>query len=148
LPRVHASTTFARPCECRSSLPTRTACEDFDFWRPGAVKDIATSLCDPATFTATPAGETASFIDQALQNTALVQRTGNIPVLLADADHDAVMPGNANALELSAWQENCHCRVSQFSLKDTGHAFMGHPSLETWTTKVVTWLRRNKIQAP
>jgi pimeloyl-ACP methyl ester carboxylesterase len=126
---------------------TRLACEDFNLWRPGAVKSFATSSCDPATFTATPAGESASFVEQAVLNTALIRRTGDIPVLLAGSDHDAIMPGNANALELSAWQEDCRCDVSQFILADTGHAFMGHRSLVAWTTGVVRWLRRNDVDA-
>jgi dienelactone hydrolase len=62
-------------------------------------------------------------------NTGLIRKTGKIPVLLAGADHDTIMPGDANALELSAWQENCRCDVSQFVLTDTGHAFMAHRSL-------------------
>lgn len=73
---------------------------------------------------ATPRGETASFVDQALASTTLIGQPGTIPVLLAGADHDAVMRGDANALELSAWQENCGCDASQFVLENTRHAFM------------------------
>jgi pimeloyl-ACP methyl ester carboxylesterase len=135
----------APPGYSDQGLATRTACEDFDLWRPGAVKDVATVLCDPANSTPTPSGETASFVDQAGRNTALIEQTGSVPVLLADADHDGIMPDNANALELSGWRENCRCQVSQFVLKDTGHAFMAHTSLTRWTSKVVTWLRRNHI---
>jgi len=110
------------------------------------VKDAATVVCNPADATATPSGETASFVDQAVENTGLIERTGKIPVLLAGADHDAVMPANANALELSGWQENCRCDVSQFTLESTGHAFMAHRSLTTWTANVVRWLRGHDIK--
>jgi pimeloyl-ACP methyl ester carboxylesterase len=135
------------PTGYRFDDPTRTACEDFNFWRPGAVKAVATAFCDPAEATATPAGETASYVDQALnRNPGLIRRTGGIPVLLAGADHDGIMPANANALELSAWQETCGCPVSQFVLEDTGHAFMGHRSLPRWTAAVVRWLRRNGVR--
>ena len=74
------------------------------------------------------------------------RRTGDIPVLLAAADHDGIMPGDANALELSAWQEQCGCDVSQFVLTDTGHAFMGHWSLRRWTSEVVGWLRDHGVR--
>jgi pimeloyl-ACP methyl ester carboxylesterase len=118
-----------------AQLATRRACEDFDFWRPGAVTEIATIFCDPANSVPTPSGEGASLPSQALNvNPGLIRKTGDIPVLHADADHDVIMPGKANALELSGWQENCRCRVSQFILKNTGHAFMFHRSLTTWTT--------------
>ncbi|HEV7750846.1 MAG TPA: alpha/beta fold hydrolase [Baekduia sp.] len=127
-------------------FPVRRGCEDFNFWRPGAVKDVATYTCDPANSLATPSGETASFVDQALnRNPAYIARTGDIPVLLAGADHDAIMPANANALELSAWQETCRCHVSQFILEDTGHSFMGHKSLTRWIGNVVGFLRKNDI---
>ena len=62
------------------------------------------------------------------------------------ADHDAIMPADANALERSGWQENCRCDASQFVLKDTGHAFMGHQSLSSWTTHVIRWLRRHDVK--
>jgi hypothetical protein len=59
------------------------------------------------------------------------------------------MPGRANELELSAWQETCpKCGVSQFILTDTGHAFMFHRSMTTWTTNVVEWLRSHGIRRP
>lgn len=80
------------------------------------------------------------------KNTALIQRTGKVPVLLAGADHDGIMPGAANALELSAWQEHCHCDVAQFVLRNTGHAFMAHTSLTRWTSNVITWLRRHHLR--
>ncbi|MCK9894201.1 hypothetical protein [Frankia sp. AgB32] len=76
----------------------------------------------------------------------LIPRTGAVPVLLAGADHDAIMPGQANALELSAWREHCGCDVSQFVLTDTGHAFQAHRSLDQWTSHVVTWLRQKGIR--
>ena len=123
---------------------TRTACEDFNFWRPGAVKNAATLICDPTNAIATPAGEAASFVDQAIANTPLIKQTGDTPVLLAAADHDGIMPGEANALERSAWREQCGCDVSQFVLKDTGHAFMAHWSLRQWTAKIARWLRQNE----
>ena len=124
----------------------RRACEDFNFWRPGAAKTAATVLCDPANAIATPRGETASFLDQAVANATLIPRTGKVPVLLAGADHDGVMPGAANALELSAWKEKCGCDVSQFVLRRTGHAFMGHRSLRRWTAHVTRWLRTHGIR--
>ncbi len=106
-------------------LPTRRACEDFNYWRPGAVELTATVFCNPATMVAPPRGEAASFVAQAFENATLIPRTGAIPVLLAQADHDGIMPADAAALELSAWQERCGCDVSQLILRDTGHAFMG-----------------------
>jgi pimeloyl-ACP methyl ester carboxylesterase len=131
----------------KNSFSTRRECEDFNFWRPGAVKAIATRACNPARFETTPSGEGDSFVAQAGENDKLIPKTGRIPILLAGADHDAVMPGKANALELSAWQEHCpKCDVSQFILKTTGHAFMFHKSMSTWTTKVVSWLRRRGIK--
>jgi pimeloyl-ACP methyl ester carboxylesterase len=48
------------------SLPTRAACENFNFWRPGAVKEVATVGCDPANFVPTPLGYSNSFTKQAL----------------------------------------------------------------------------------
>jgi hypothetical protein len=74
-----------------------------------------------------------------------MQQTGRVPVLLAGADHDDIMPGAANSLELSAWQEHCRCDVSQFVLGDTCHAFMAHTSLATWTNDVARWPRSEHI---
>lgn len=129
------------------SLPTRTKCEDFNFWRPGAVKEVATLGCDPANAVLTPLGETNSFTNQALNvNPGLIRQTKSIPVLLADTAHDPIMPENANQLELSGWKENCGCRVSQFILPNTGHFFMGHRTLPQWIHNVVTWLRHNNIK--
>lgn len=118
----------------------RADCEAFNLWRPGAIPEVATIMCDPANATPTPAGETASYLDQAVANSTLIPQTGDIPVLLADADNDGVMPGEANALELAAWREHCNCDVSQFVLTDTGHAFMAHRSLTEWIDNVVAWL--------
>jgi hypothetical protein len=78
-------------------------------------------------------------VDQAVANATLIPQT-RIPVLLAGTDNDGVMPGEANTLELAAWQELCDCDVSQFVLTDTGHAFMAHRSLTEWTDNVVAWL--------
>jgi hypothetical protein len=68
-------------------------------------------------------------------------------VLLAAADHDAIMPANANALELSAWQEHCACHASQLILKNTGHFFMGHTSMTAWIGNVMSFLRKNDIKS-
>jgi hypothetical protein len=38
----------------------------------------------------------ASFLDQALRTRLLNQQTDDIPALLSQADHDGIMPGNAN----------------------------------------------------
>lgn len=127
--------------------PARASCEEFDLWRPGAVPAAATPLCNPANDVGTPAAETASYPTQALQtNPKLIAQTGTIPVLLAGTDHDAVMPGNANMLEYSAWRERCSCDVSHFILNNTGHAFMAHQSLPSWITHVTTWLRTKDLK--
>jgi pimeloyl-ACP methyl ester carboxylesterase len=126
--------------------PARAPCEEFDFWRAGADRAAATALCNPAKAQGTPTGETGSYATQALQvNPKLIAKTGKIPVLLAGADHDGIMPGDANALELSGWREHCGCSVSQFILKNTGHAFMAHTSLPTWVANVTRWLKAHHI---
>jgi pimeloyl-ACP methyl ester carboxylesterase len=121
--------------------PDRAACEEFNFWRTGTVRTAATRLCNPVFFDPIPNGETGSYVAQAIENNSLITKTGNIPVLLAGADHDGIMPGDANKLELEAWQQHCGCRVSQFIVTNTGHAFAAHTSLPTWIHRVVTWLR-------
>jgi pimeloyl-ACP methyl ester carboxylesterase len=128
-------------------FPDRASCEEFSFWRPGGIKKIATTLCNPATFEPIPRGEPNSYYHQATENNVVIKQTGNIPVLLADADHDHIMPGNANELELSAWQENCGCDVSQFILKNTGHGVHGAQVAREWTTRVVAWLRAKTVKA-
>ena len=120
--------------------PARTDCEEFTLWRPGALAVVATPMCNPANSTATPLGESQSFLAQAMQADTVIPQTGDIPVLLADTDHDGVMPGQANALEYSAWRDHCGCDVTQFVLRNTGHAFMAHRSVTTWVGNVVAWL--------
>jgi hypothetical protein len=111
-----------------------------------AVKAAATALCNPAKPDAHPTAETDSYLQQAGQNTGLIAKTDDIPVLLAGADHDSIMPSDANALELSAWRENCACDVEQFIVKDTGHDFRGHTSLAEWTDRVVNWLGEKRVE--
>lgn len=125
--------------------PTRASCEEFNLWRSGAVPAVATVLCNPRNAIPTPDGEGQSLAAQAGLNNILIPQTGRIPVLLADADHDGVMPGQANALEFSAWKEQCGCDVSQFILTNTAHAFMAHRSLSQWTRNVVTFLHAHHI---
>jgi hypothetical protein len=104
-------------------------------------------MCNPANVTPYPSAETNSYVAQAGMNQTLIPHTRKIPVLLAGADHDGIMPGDANALELSGWQEHCGCDVSQFIVKATGHAFMAHTSLVGWTRHVVAWLRKKGMAA-
>lgn len=126
--------------------PDRVPCEEFTLWRPTAVREVATVMCAPQASAATPEGEGNSYYWQAPPNNALIRQTGAIPVLLAGGDHDVIMPGDANALELSAWKGACGCDVSQFVLTDTAHAFMAHDTLPQWIDHAVTWLHAEKVR--
>ncbi|MGN6722699.1 MAG: alpha/beta hydrolase [Marmoricola sp.] len=133
------------PAGYSNPLPTRSACEQFMLWRPGALSTAATVLCNPANAVATPDAETRSYPSQILMNLLFIPATGATPVLLADSDHDTMMPGDANTLELSAWRQNCRCDVSQFVLTNTGHSFMSHRSVTQWVTNVTAWLRSHHL---
>jgi pimeloyl-ACP methyl ester carboxylesterase len=137
----------AAPRGYTNALPDRATCEEFNLWRAGARADASTPLCNPANSSPTPEAETRSYFAQAPVNNVLIRRTGDIPVLLAGADHDAIMPGEANALELAAWKSNCGCDVSQFIVNETGHAFMAHESLATWVHNVIRWLSSRGLTA-
>lgn len=142
----HDGAPPAAPPGYSNPLPTRSACEEFMLWRSGAIPAAATQLCNPRRATPTPQAEVNSYPQQILANQVFIRATGRVPVLLAGADHDSMMPGNANALELSAWRSACGCDVSAFVLSNTGHAFMAHRSLTTWITNVVTWLRSHGLR--
>ena len=128
-------------------LSDRAGCEEFNLWRTGAVPSVATVMCNPAGIVPYATAETDSYVQQAIRNNSIITQTGDIPVLLAGADHDGVMPGDANALELSGWQETCNCDVTQFIVKDTGHAFMAHKSLVDWMSHVTHWLSEKGLEA-
>jgi len=133
------------PAGYSNPLPTRSSCEQFMLWRAGAMATAATVLCNPANAVATPDAETRSYPAQILMNLISIRATGATPVLLAGSDHDTMMPGNANALELSAWRQSCGCKVAQFVLSNTGHSFMAHRSLTLWVSDVTRWLRGRGI---
>lgn len=129
------------------AFSTRAGCENFFFWRAGAVPAVATAACRPQEFTPTPQGEVPSYVDQAAENIALIRQTGDTPVLLTSGAQDPILPSDQAHQELAAWQENCGCDVSQLILPDTGHLFMGHRSLVQWTTYVVAWFRAHDFAA-
>jgi hypothetical protein len=58
-------------------------------------------------------------------------------VLLAWADHDFFFPESS---ETDYWKGHCGCDVESWTQPDSGHAFVAHRSMPTFTTEVVTWL--------
>ena len=77
-----------------------------------------------------------------------IRRVGpGLPVLLAYMDHDFFWPSDKQAAETKYWMANCGCDVEAWTQSGTGHAFVAHRSMPTFTSKVVAWLASKGLAA-
>ena len=75
---------------------------------------------------------------------AAVESLTGSPVLMAWADHDFFFPeGN----ETQYWKAHCSCDVETWTQRESGHAFVAHKSMPTFTAAVVDWLSSRGLGA-
>jgi pimeloyl-ACP methyl ester carboxylesterase len=118
--------------------PTVADCERAVLYRPGVVPALLPGFCQPPSFGEGPAGEGAGLgLVYAENRSAITQVGPGLPVLLAWMDHDFFFPDNG---ETDYWKAHCGCDVESWTQAGSGHAFVAHRSMPTFTTEVVTWL--------
>jgi len=126
----------------------RASCERFLVYQVDDAIDpaLVPIVCDPSNFEPQPAGVggTGPFFADASQ--VFITRTGpDIPVLLAWADHDAIVTPDLQATYSVFWRDHCGCDVETWSQAGAGHAFMWHRSLPTFIDRVESWLAAKGI---
>ena len=120
-------------------LPTPADCEMAVLYRPTVVASLVAPFCRGSV--PAPAGELAGIGATIVDNLAAIHDVGpHLPVLLAWADPDFFVRPDSRANETMYWSAHCGCDVESWIQPATGHAFVAHESMPTFTTKVVTWL--------
>src|SRR5205085_2423546 len=118
--------------------PTEADCELGLLYHPGVLPSLFPTFCRPPSLGVAPAGEGAGLGRMYGENRSYIARVGpGLPVLLAWVDHDFFFPENGEA---AYWHTHCGCDVQSWTQSDSGHAFVGHRSMPTFTTEVVRWL--------
>jgi pimeloyl-ACP methyl ester carboxylesterase len=127
-------------------FPTPEDCETGVLYRPGVVPSLAPKLCR-ATVPA-PAGELAGITATIAETLLAIPRVGpGLPVLLAWEDHDFFFSDDRQAAETQYWITHCGCDVQSWTESATGHAFIAHLSMPTFTAEVVSWLTAKGLRA-
>jgi pimeloyl-ACP methyl ester carboxylesterase len=140
------------------------SCLRFHFYVEGADADVYNTVCDNDAIGVDPillipSGEIITLGQFALGDTReRIKTIGDIPVLLAYADHDRHFKGPEEATagdpdvqtaELQYYQENCGCDVSLFTQQNSGHMFFWHRTANQTSSYVVdyviNWLSSNGI---
>ena len=118
--------------------PTDADCEQAVLYPPGIVRSLFPGFCRPPSFGKAPAGELPGAGRMYVENRSAIEQVGpGLPILLAWVDHDFFFP---DAGETAYWKAHCGCDVESWTQRDSGHAFVGHRSMPTFTTEVVRWL--------
>jgi pimeloyl-ACP methyl ester carboxylesterase len=121
-------------------------CLAFNIYPPGAVPSVVNIACNPNNFVRTPAGEFIGFAALLQVNNTYVPRTGNTPVLLGYADHDAVFPPAAANADEYYWRTTCvGCDITRLDQVDSAHLFQAHRVMPQWVGGVVNWLKSKGI---
>lgn len=131
---------YAKGNDYATLFPTEEGCKTALLYLPEVVPSLLPTFCRNA-FVPAPAGEVAFAGRTYAENFAAITRVGpGIPVLLAFEDRDFFFPADKNAEEVQYWTAHCGCDVESWTQQGTGHAFIAHTSMPTFTSKVVTWL--------
>jgi pimeloyl-ACP methyl ester carboxylesterase len=118
--------------------PTIGDCERVFLYRPGAASSLLPQFCEPPSLVPGPAGEVTGAGRMYIENLLAIDRVGpGLPVLLAWADHDFFFPEGG---ETRYWKVHCGCDVETWTQRESGHAFVAHKSMPTFTAAVVDWL--------
>lgn len=140
--------------------PTSPECLRFFFYTDGADPEVYNTICDNDhigvdTVRLIPSGEILSQPKFAEVDTPeRIRSIGDIPVLLAYADHERFFKGPEEATaddpdvqtpELAYYQENCGCDVSMFDQEQSGHMFLWHRSAAETAGFVIGWLKSHGI---
>jgi pimeloyl-ACP methyl ester carboxylesterase len=125
---------------------TRQDCETFNAFQPGVVKYVEDIACAPP-FVRTPVGEITGLSQAYTDNATYIPKVGaKIPVLLTSGAQDTTDPPQAAHNDFAYYRSHCHCEVSQYLLRNTGHLFMAHKSLPAWIQRVVTFLSSHHLK--
>jgi pimeloyl-ACP methyl ester carboxylesterase len=126
-------------------VPTPADCERVVLYPPGVVPSLLPQFCEQPSFVPGPAGEVAGIGRMYLENLSAIQRVGpGLPVLLAWVDHDFFFPEGD---ETQYWRAHCGCDVESWTQLHSGHAFVAHRTMPTFTSKVVAWLASKGLAA-
>jgi pimeloyl-ACP methyl ester carboxylesterase len=119
---------------------TRSDCESFNVYPPGAVQSVVDIACTPP-FIPSPFGEITDLAAKLAENDAAIAQIGpGTPVLLAAGDHDTTAPPEKVSADLAYYRAHCGCDVSQYTIPDSGHLYQVHASLPRVVDEVVRWL--------
>jgi pimeloyl-ACP methyl ester carboxylesterase len=119
---------------------TRSDCESFNLYPPGAVPSVVDIACAPP-FIPSPFGEITDLAAKLAENDAAIAQIGpGTPVLLAAGDHDTTAPPEKVGADFAYYQAHCGCDVSRYTIPSSGHLYQVHASLPQFVDEVVSWL--------
>src|SRR3954453_6535127 len=119
---------------------TRSDCESFNLYPPGAVPSVVDIACTPP-FIPSPFGENTDLAAKLAENDAAISQIGpGTPVLLAAGDHDTTAPSPDARADFDYYRAHCGCDVSQYFIPDSGHLYQVHLSLASTVDVFVRWL--------
>src|ERR671925_1549369 len=119
---------------------TRSDCESFNVYPPGAVQSVVDIACTPP-FIPSPYGEITDLGPMLAENDAAIAQIGpGTPVLLAAGDHDTTAPPEKVRADFDYYKAHCGCDVSQYTIPTSGHLYQVHASLPQVVDEVVQWL--------
>lgn len=130
-------------------FPNRDECEALLLYLPGVDEGVRATACGSEIDQTAPIGEDMGVPIVFLAGPALMAAfPAEIPVLLAWADHDALVPTDVQAAETLMWKRLCRCDVTAWTQEDAGHGAQFHKSFPTLVDRVGRWLGSHGLGLP